>query len=312
MDLELIYLFSGVVVLLIIFTVIAKVLEATADNPKAAEVIKNLKLRVYSWWAMIAFFAFAVSVGEIGTVLLFSITSFLALREYISLTPTRTSDHMSLFWVIFIALPFQYILVATHFYGLFAIFIPIYGFIFIPIRSVIGDDPKNFLERTARIQWGLMVCIYFISHGPALLILDIPGYENQNAKLLMFFVLVVQGSDVLQYLWGKTLGKSKIVPTISPGKTWEGFIGGVASVTILGGLLWWATPFSFVRAALFALVLSILGFFGDITMSAIKRDIGVKDYGNLIPGHGGMLDRIDSLCFTAPVFFHLVRYFYVP
>ena len=90
----------------------------------------------------------------------------------------------------------------------------------------------------------------------------------------------------------------------------EGFIGGIASATALGAALYWITPFSPLAAAGMALAITLMGFSGGLVMSAIKRDRGVKDWGHMIEGHGGMLDRLDSVCFSAPIFFHLVRYFY--
>ena len=175
-----------------------------------------------------------------------------------------------------------------------------------------AGDCENFLERTAKVQWGLMVCVYCVSYTPALLSLKIPGYEGQNGKLMFYFVLVAQMSDVLQYVWGKTLGRHKIAPTVSPNKTWEGFIGGIACATLIGAALWWATPFTPLASAGMSLAITLMGFGGGLVMSAIKRDRGVKDYGTLIEGHGGVMDRIDSLCFAAPVFFHLTRYFFIP
>ena len=197
---------------------------------------------------------------------------------------------------------------AIQWYGLFAVFIPVYAFLFIPIRTALAADCKNFLERTAQVQWALMVCVYCVSHVPALLMLEIPGYPGANARLLLFFVIVVQLSDVLQYVWGKLLGRRKIAPLLSPNKTWEGFIGGVLSASAIGAALWWATPFQPWQAGVLAFIITLMGFFGGLVMSAIKRDRGVKDYGSMIEGHGGVMDRIDSICFAAPVFFHLVRF----
>jgi len=171
-------------------------------------------------------------------------------------------------------------------------------------------DTDRFLERIAEIQWGLMVCVYCVSHAPALLMLDIPGYGGENAKLLLYLILVVELSDVLQYVWGKLFGRRPIAPTVSPNKTVEGFVGGIASATALGTALWWMTPFRPWQAAAMALVATLMGFAGGLTMSAIKRDRGVKDFGHVLAGHGGVLDRIDSLCFAGPVFFHLTRYFF--
>ena len=305
-----IMLLGGVFGLLVLGTVIGQALKLKVKGERLTAVVGNLNARMFSWWIMCVVFVVAVSLKGIGTVVLFGFVSLLALREYITLTPTRRGDHHTLFVAFFLFTPFQYYLVATKWYGLFSIFIPVYAFIFVPIRNVIAGDTVSFLARMARIQWGLMVCVYFVSHVPALLMLEIPGYEGENAKLLFFFVLTVQLCDVLQYVWGNLIGKRKITPTVSPGKTWGGFLGGVACTTALGAGLHWVTPFNVWQSALMALVIAVMGFFGDLTMSAVKRDLGVKDYGQLIPGHGGMMDRIDSICFAAPVFFHLTRYFF--
>ena len=166
------------------------------------------------------------------------------------------------------------------------------------------------MGRVAETQWGLMISVFSLSHVPALLGLQIPGYEGRNLLLIAFLVLVVQSSDVLQYVWGKLLGRHKIAPELSPSKTVEGFLGGVASATVLGALLWWITPFSPWQAGVMALLISLMGFFGGLVMSAIKRDRGVKDWGWMIEGHGGVLDRLDSVIFAAPVFFHMTRYWW--
>jgi len=310
LDTQTIYLVGGVLALLVISSLIGWVLSKRVTGEKGRTTIDNLNARIRAWWMMVAVFALAMASGGNGSIVLFALTSFFALREFITLTPTRAGDHRSLFWAFFIILPLQYYLIAIKWYGLFAIMIPVYAFLFIPIRSAIAGDCANFLERTAKIQWGLMICIYCVSHVPALLTLDLPGYDGQNGKLMFYFVLVAQISDVLQYVWGKTLGRHKIAPSVSPNKTWEGFLGGVASATLIGAALWWATPFTPLQSAGMSLVITLMGFCGGLVMSAIKRDRGVKDYGNMIQGHGGVLDRIDSLCFAAPVFFHFTRYFF--
>jgi len=309
LDHELLGLAGGIIGLLALSSTITFVLKRKAGG-KPNAVIANLDARVKAWWVMVAVFGVALSTGLIGAVILFGLMSFFGLREFITLTPTRAGDHRTLFWAFFIITPLQYYLVGMEWYGLFSILIPVYAFILVPTRSALAGDAEGFLERTAKIQWALMVCVFCVSHVPALLTLRIPGYEGENAKLVLFFVLVVQISDVLQYVWGKLLGKNKIVPLISPNKTVEGFWGGVLSATAIGTSLWWATPFNWWQAALISFLITLMGFFGGLVMSAIKRDRGVKDYGTLIEGHGGVMDRIDSLCFAAPVFFHLVRYIY--
>jgi len=310
MDKQMFALVGGVTALLVIASVAGWILSVAVTDDRARGTIKNLNARVKAWWVMVAIFGLAMATGGIGSVVLFGLMSFLALREFITLTPTRRSDHRTLFWIFFIILPLQYVLVGIKWYGFFAVMIPVFAFLFVPLRSVLAGDCEHFLERTAKIQWGLMICVYCVSYVPALLLLDLPGRANQNAKLMFYFVLVAQISDVLQYVWGKTLGKRKILPSVSPNKTWAGFIGGVVCATLIGTGLWWATPFTPWQSAGMSLVITLMGFAGGLVMSAIKRDRGIKDYGHLIEGHGGVLDRIDSLCFAAPVFFHLTRYYF--
>jgi phosphatidate cytidylyltransferase len=305
-DRQTLMLFGGVLALLIVATIVGQLIKLR----KRGDVVDNLNARIKAWWVMSAVFALSLLTGGLGSVILFAMLSFFALREFITLTPTRPADHSALFWVFFIITPLQYYLVATAWYGFFSVLIPVYAFLFIPSRIALSGDSTCFLERSAKIQWGLMVCVYCVSHVPALLMLEIPGYAGKNARLLFFLVVIVQLSDVLQYVWGKLLGKHKIAPVISPSKTWEGFIGGVLSATLIGTSLWWATPFTMWQTMGMAFVITVMGFLGGLTMSAIKRDAGVKDWGSSIQGHGGVLDRIDSICFAGPIFFHLTRYFF--
>jgi phosphatidate cytidylyltransferase len=305
-------LVAGVLALLIVASIAGWILGRRVTSAAGRATVDNINARVRAWWIMATLFVIAVTAGTAVSIVLFSLISFLALREFVTLAPTAPADHRALVWSFFIVTPVQYALIWIEWYGLFSILIPVYVSIFLAIRTALAGDTERFLERTATNQWGLMVCVYFVSYVPALLMLRIPGYERQAPTLMFFLVLVVQLSDVLQYVWGKTLGRRRIAPSISPNKTWEGLIGGITSATALGAAVWWATPFSPLVAALLALVITTMGFAGGLIMSAIKRDRGVKDYGALIGGHGGILDRIDSLCFAAPVFFHLTRYFYVP
>jgi phosphatidate cytidylyltransferase len=311
-DPQLLWLFGGVLLVLLVGTAVGAILARTATGETNRAVVANLNARTRSWWVMCAVFAITLIIGRAGTLLLFGFLSFLALREYITLIPTRRGDHRALVWSFFVVTPLQYLLIGIDWYGLAAILIPVFVFVLIPTRIAMAGDTTDFLERAAKIQFGLMICVYCLSYAPALLMLRIPGYEGQGAKLLLFLVIVVQASDVLQYVFGKLFGRRKIAPAVSPNKTWEGFVGGIAAATLLGAALWWATPFTPLQAAGLALVITLMGFAGGLVMSAIKRDAGVKDFGAAIAGHGGILDRIDSICFAAPVFFHLVRYFFGP
>ncbi|MBX7207200.1 MAG: phosphatidate cytidylyltransferase [Verrucomicrobiaceae bacterium] len=303
-------LFLAIVIVLVIASIIGRLLALRATSEPGKATVGNLNDRVKSWWVMTAVFFAALASGRGGSVLIFAFMSFLALREYITVTPTRVADHRTLFAMFFIVLPYQYWLVYTSWYGMFAIMVPVYAFILIPVLSVIGGDPKEFLERSARNQWGLLVCVYFISHIPMLLNLRVPELAQGNAGLILFLVVVSQGSDVLQYCWGKLTGRHPIAPTVSPKKTVEGFAGGVLSASALGALMHDLTPFGPLRAGGIAFVITLMGFFGGLVMSAIKRDRGIKDWGAMIEGHGGMMDRIDSLCFSAPVYFHIIRYWF--
>jgi phosphatidate cytidylyltransferase len=311
-DMALMGLMTGVLTVLVVASIVGWILSRRITSGAGRATVENINARIRAWWVMALIFLVAVATGTAVSILLFTLISFLALREFVTIVPTRLADHRALFWSFFVVTPLQYYLIWIGWYGMFSILIPVYVSIFLAIRTTLAGDTERFLERTATNYWGLMICVYFVSHVPALLTLRIPGYAHQNAKLMMFLVIVVQMSDVLQYVWGKSIGKRRIAPSISPNKTWEGLVGGILCATGIGAALWWATPFSPGAAALMAFVLAIMGFAGGLIMSAIKRDRGVKDFGALIEGHGGVLDRIDSLCFAAPVFFHLTRYFYMP
>jgi len=315
------WILMGVVVgLLTAATAIAQALKRQPDlglNPAAVTAFNN---RVRAWWLICCLVALAFVVPKWVTVLLFGFLSFWALREFITLTPTRLGDHRALFWVFFFFTPLQYILVGMDnsspgkgTYALYSIAIPVYAFLFVPARIAIAGDYKRFLERVAKIQSGLLICVYCLSFAPALLYLDLGTEHDLGATrvLLFFFVVMVLFSDAMQFIWGRVYGKYVIAPAINATRTWEGMICAAASTALVAMALSWATPFgSPWQAALMALLISVMGFAGSMAMSAIKRDRGVKDYGTLVEGHSGLLDRIDSICFAAPVFYHVTRYFF--
>jgi phosphatidate cytidylyltransferase len=304
-------LFTGVTGALLIASLIAFVLRKRSGG-RPSPVLDNLEARIKAWWIMVLLLSGTLIAGRHAVILLFAFVSFAALREFLTLTRTRGADHAALFVSFFVVLPVQYGLIWADWYGFFAVLIPVYAFLILPILAVLFADPKEFLNRTAEAQWGLMISVYCISHVPALLNLDLPGFRGRSALLIVFLLIVVQSSDVLQYVWGKLFGRRKVAPEISPSKTVEGLVGGVLCSTALGAALWKFTPFQPWEAALMAFVISMMGFLGGLVMSAIKRDRGVKDWGQLIEGHGGMLDRLDSVAFSAPIFFHLTRYFFTP
>lgn len=307
---DLMTLVAGIFGVLIVASVIGYILQQRLSPNGSNAAVENLNARIKAWWVMVILIGIAFIAGRIGVLILFGFCSFAALREFVTLINTRRADHWALAAAFFIVVPIQYFLLWAEQYGIFSIFIPVYAFLLMPIISVLRGDTERFLVRIAEVQWALMICVFCASHVPALLTLKIPGYEGRNVLLIAFLVIVVQLSDVLQYVWGKLFGRTKIAPRLSPSKTVEGFVGGIISATLIGTGLWWITPFAPLQAGLLALVITLMGFFGGLVMSAIKRDRGVKDWGNLIEGHGGLIDRLDSVVFSAPIFFHLTRYWW--
>ncbi len=314
------WLLGTVLVVLGVASIVGYFLRRQPEGTVNPALARLFNLRMRAWWMMCAILVAGFIFGYVVTVVLFGVVSFMALREFITMTPTRRGDHRALFWVFFAFTPLQYFLVGLgeDWYRVYSIFIPVYGSLLIPARIAISGDPKWFLERSAKIQFGLLICVYALSYTPALLDLSlrIPDenghlvpWEGSRPGLLFYFVLLVQLNDVFQYAWGKLVGKHVIAPKVNSNRTWEGFCGGVASTTVFGVVLSGVTPFGIWGSAFMAMIISVMGFAGGMTMSAIKRDRGVEDYGTLVQGHHGLLDRIDSLCFSAPVFFHLTPFF---
>lgn len=278
-----------------------------ANTEAAHAVVARLNGRIRAWWLMALVIGAALWAGTLALVLLFGLVSLLALREFLTLAPTRPGDHLALAAGFYLILPLQYVLVGMAWFDLFPLFIPVYAFLILPILSALSGDIRDLQARAAQTQWGLMLAVYCISHVPAILFLPVPGGESQAALLLIFLIVVVQSGDVLQYLWNKVWGRHLIAPLLSASRTVEGFVGGVACATLLGGALWWVTPFSPLGALGLALAISLMGYLGGLVMSAIKRDHGVRHWGQT--DQGGMLDRMASVSFAAPIFFHLVRHF---
>ena len=275
-------------------------------RPKAN--LHELKTRTKSWWIMASLFIGATMFNSTISYFAIGLLSFIAFRELYSILGFRESDRRAIFWA-FLAIPVQYYLAYIGWYGAYIIFIPIVMFLFVPLRLVLKGDTAGIVKSMSLLQWVLMLTVFGLSHMAYLLSLpEIPGFANGGRGLLLFLVFLTEINDVMQFTWGKLLGKHKIIPKVSPNKTWEGFIGGLISTTCIGYFLGFLTPLSATQVVFVSFMIALSGFVGDVVMSSIKRDIGVKDTGTSIPGHGGILDRIDSLSYTAPVFFHLVYY----
>ena len=270
----------------------------------------NLRQRVNSWWVMVALLTIALGLGWQTTLALFAIISFIALREFLSLAPARREDRLVIL-ASYLVVPISYGWIAINAYGIYLVFVPVWVFLTGAFLMAIAGQTRNYLQRAASFHWGQIACVYSI--GFAVFLMRTPAGEPMPAGpagLVFLLLVATEANDVAQYVWGKLFGRHKILPTVSPNKTWEGFLGGWATT---GTLIWFAgpiyAPLSGLNLAIMAALLPVAGFAGDVTMSAVKRDIGVKDTSHLIPGHGGLLDRIDSLTFTTPLYFHLMTFF---
>ena len=295
--------------ILFAMTFIGELLRARQDDGTPNPVLETYMTRVQSWWGMVAFVGIALLLGKVGVMVLFAFASFAALREFLTLTAKAQADHLSLALAFFAVLPLQYVFVAMGWHGLYTVFIPVYAFLLLPIVSALRGNATRFLIRVAETQWALMISVFCLSHVPALMSLPIEGYGDRSVLLIAFLVMVVQLGDLLEYFFGRRIGRRKIAPGLSP-KTWEGLVCGVIAAMLIGGLLNWITPFGLWGAMAMAGVASLVGMFGNIVFAAIKRDRGVKDWSHLIPGQGGFVDQLDSVIFAAPIFYHLTRYFY--
>ncbi len=302
MPINLQYALYGILAVLVVGTL--SIALKTQIKPGADD--HELWLRMRSWWIMAGLFVLAFSIGRAAIMVLFAVISWLALKEFYSIIPTRIADN-TLLMLTYLSIPIQYYWVWRGNFSLFVLFIPVGLFLILPFYMVIKGQTQEFLNTVARLQWGLLAMVLMLSHAAYLLALPIINLPASNAGLLLFLLFLTQFNDVLQYVWGRCLGKTKIVPNISPSKTLAGLVGGVSTTIYLACLLApYLTPFSAWQALAAGALIGLGGFLGDVVMSAIKRDLGLKNTSNLIPGHGGVLDRIDSLIFTAPLFFYFV------
>ncbi|WP_028870371.1 phosphatidate cytidylyltransferase [Psychromonas arctica] len=298
------YMMIFVVILLVTGSLIRWRLQV--KNPQTDYL--ELKQRIQSWWWMIGILFGILLAPTTISIIFFALLSFLALKEFFSIMPTRQADRRILLWA-YLAIPLQYYWVASNWYGMFLIFIPIYVFLFLPMRAVFIGETKGFIRSLGTIHWAVMLSVLCVSHIAYLLQLPVKNEQAGALGLVLFLIFITQFNDVCQYIWGKTLGKHKIIPKVSPKKTWEGFIGGVITVTLISGFVApYLTPLTMVQGFVAGTLIAISGFVGDVVISSVKRDLAIKDSGTLIPGHGGLLDRIDSLIYTAPLFFHFLYY----
>jgi phosphatidate cytidylyltransferase len=294
--------------MLIIASVVVSVIKQRTRGEES-DVVRNLTARTKAWWMIVAVMVVSAVIGKTGLFVFYALLSMLALREFISAMDTKAADHRTLAWIFFAVIPVQFALAFINWYVMFLIFVPVYCFVLIPARMALAGDPDGFLKRSATIQWGVLMCVYFVSYLPMLLNIHVQGLPPGSPRLIFFLVLVTQLSDILQYTFGKLFGRRQVAPVISPNKTTEGLVLGGLGAVCIGTGLWWVTPFPWYGAALVSVALVVAGFLGGLVMSAIKRDLHVKDWGTMIAGHGGVMDRLDSLIFSAPIYFHIVVFY---
>jgi len=305
-------LFVGLFGVLALVTAAAfwRTLREATPGQRAAQDRFRIELRAL--WIGAVMFWVAWASGAVVATLLFALVSFVAFREFITLTHTRRADHRSLLLAFFIVLPLQFVLAGSRSFDLFSVFIPVYVFFAIPVVSAFGNDPQRFLERTAKIQWGIVVCIYGMSHAPALLLVELPGYAGRGAFLVLYLVLVVVTAQLVQEYASRWLRRRPVARAISRSFSWRAWGAGAFAAAIVGGLLYWATPFKPIPALVMAAVAGATGTLGEFVMKALKRDAGVRSWGTRasVTGAVGLLDRVAPLCFAAPVFFHAVHWYF--
>jgi phosphatidate cytidylyltransferase len=275
--------------------------------------LKDFRGLLSTSWFLVVVFWIGWAAGPTVANILFALISFFALREFITLSPTRRGDHRSLVLAFFLVLPIQFWLVATRHFDLFTVFIPVYVFFAIPVASALTGDTQRFLERNAKLQWGIVVCVYGLSHVPALMLLEFRGYEDKGAFLVFFLVFVVQSCMVLQHLLTRHLQRKPSIPAVSSSFNWYSWLLGMGLGSLVGAVLSFITPFRAWQALIMAFIACVAGSMGHLVMKALKRDRGVTAWGQRgmsVTGANGLLDRVDALCFAAPIFFHSVRWYF--
>jgi len=301
---NLVLVLLGIVMLLAVASLAILALKSSLPGNDYRELV----LRIRTWWAIVAVFAFAILMGRNAAIILLAFVSFLAFKEYISMIPTRRSDRQAVF-LAYLSIPLQYYWAYKGWYWLFIIFIPVFVFLLLPFWMVLFGETKGFLHATGTLHWGLMITVFALSHAAYLLALETGTSRPASGEgMLLYLIFLTQFNDISQYFWGKLLGRHRVTPLVSPNKTYEGLLGGVITTLLLAfPLAQVLTPLTRIEAVIAGLIIGIGGFIGDINISAIKRDLGIRESGKLLPGHGGVLDRVDSLICTAPLFFHFVH-----
>ncbi len=251
----------------------------------------NLRLRMRTWWVIVPVLSAVLLIGPWAVALLFAAISTLALREYFFLAaPAQAQFPILMRAAAYVLVPCQYFLTSFGELPEFALFVPTVALLF----ALTGTN-----GRWTALGAGLAV--FCLSH-----VARIAGTE-QGVAWLAFLLVITQLNDVAQYVWGKRFGRTPLAPALSPNKTREGLYGGLATTAVFSALLGPVfLPLDCLQSIVSGIVLGLAGVAGDLTISALKRRAGVKDAGNALPGHGGVLDRVDSLIYAAPLLFYVL------
>jgi phosphatidate cytidylyltransferase len=299
---------AGLVALSAIVTGLGVYLAAHTPDGVRQQRLALVNSRLRASWSIVAVFSVAFALGINALLVVFAVASFFALRNFVSLTPIRPADHWALVLAFYVVIPLQYILIGVRETGLFTVFIPVYLFLLLPVVMALKQDNERYLERIAKVQWGLMISVYCVSHAPAIVQLSAPDYGERGPLLLVYFLLVLFVSDLLQVIAGATLGGTPLKS--DPQRTWAGIMVGAMGAGLLGTALWWMTPFRWWQSTLMSMVVAGAGFTGTVVLMSVKKSLGARDWDTGIVPVRAVLDRLDALAFAAPVFFHLTAWLY--
>ncbi len=301
--------FSGVALLSILATGVGQWAASRALDTARLARYAVLNSRIRATWSVLAVFTIAFAIGTEALLVVFALASFFALREFVSLTPIKASDHWALVIGFYLVIPTQYLLLGFGRNSVFSVFIPVYVFLLLPVIVAIQQDNERFLQRVAKVQWGLMISVYCISHAPAIALLPIKGYEGRGPLLLLFFMAVLHLTEVMQVGLSAALGGKSL--RSSQNKTVRGVFAGAAAGALFGTALWWLTPFLWWQALLMSLVIVGTGYLGTVVLAAVKASLGAKSWDSEVDLTRGVLERLDALTFAAPLFWMVTRYFWV-
>jgi phosphatidate cytidylyltransferase len=292
----------------VIVTALGAWLSARTIDEARQQRLRLVNSRLRASWSIVAVFSVAFALGTGALLFVFALVSFFALRNFVSLTPIRPADHWALVLAFYVVTPLQYVLIGTGKIPLFTVFIPVYVFLLLPVVMALKQDTERYLERVAKVQWGLMICVYCVSHAPAIAQLGGPEIGERGPLLLVYFLLVLYVADLAQVITSAVVGGTPLKS--DPNRTLAGVMVATTVAGLLGTALWWMTPYRWWQSTLMSIIIAASGFFGSVVLSSVKKSLGARDWDTGIVGVRAVLDRLDALAFAAPVCFHLTAWLY--